>query len=67
MRKLRPHIVTARIRAECDRVGIANYSQRCGVTVQYLYSILSGARPPTETVLSPLGIKRETIYVEVGK
>lgn len=67
MKRLRLKVVLDRIRAECSRVGIDRYAQRCGVTEQYLYSILAGTRPPTETVMGPLGIQRETIYVEVGK
>jgi len=65
MKRLRLTTVLNRIRAECDRVGIDRYAQRCGVTEQYLYSILASTRPPTKTVLAPLGIKRETIYVDI--
>jgi hypothetical protein len=66
MKRLRLVTVLNRLRAECDRVGIQRYAQRCGVTEQYMYQILAMKRPPTETVLAPLGIQRETIYVEVG-
>lgn len=64
MKKLSLTAVMKRLRGQVGTDGVALYAERCGVTPQYLYAILAGDRPPTKTVLAPLGIRREIVYVE---
>jgi hypothetical protein len=66
MKRLTEKEVIARIRDKCTALGSNRaFAELCGISGTYLQYILAGERPPTETVLGPLGIKRETIYVDI--
>lgn len=46
--------------------GVQEYADLCGCSAGFISHVRVGRRPLNDTVLKPLGIRRETIYVRSG-
>ena len=50
--------VYAALNAECDRIGQKEFARQCGVTPQFVNTVINGRAFPSAPILNKLGFRK---------